>query len=89
MTCWRPRSSALFRRLAVFAGGCTLEAARPSATPRRLRLDALDGLASLVDKSLLRQGEPPADQEQAEPADAGGASVGHSGCGRALLERVP
>ena len=39
----------LFRRLGVFAGGCTLESAEQVA-------DAdLDTLASLVDKSLLRQ----------------------------------
>jgi class 3 adenylate cyclase len=39
----------LFRRLAVFAGGCTLEAAEQVA-------DAdLDTLQSLVDKSLIRQ----------------------------------
>ncbi|CAA9541854.1 MAG: Adenylyl cyclase class-3/4/guanylyl cyclase / Disease resistance domain-containing protein / Tetratricopeptide repeat-containing protein / Transcriptional regulator, LuxR family, partial [uncultured Thermomicrobiales bacterium] len=55
---------ALFRRLAVFAGGCTLEAAeavgRAGAGPR---LDVLAVLASLVDHSLLRRdagvdGEP-------------------------------
>jgi predicted ATPase len=61
---------ALFRRLAVFAGGCTLEAAEvvcqavhaPAAGPGQ-SLEVLDGVASLVDKSLLRQqaqvsGEP-------------------------------
>jgi predicted ATPase/DNA-binding CsgD family transcriptional regulator len=77
---------ALFRRLSVFAGGCTLEAAEAVcgdqesgvsgedepderslthdprlATP--LTVAVLDGIASLVDKSLLRQvdvaeGEP-------------------------------
>jgi predicted ATPase len=55
---------ALFRRLAVFAMGCTLEAAEavcqavddPAAGPGQ-SLDVLDGVASLVDKSLLRQAE--------------------------------
>src|SRR5262245_54122968 len=48
----------LFRRLAVFVGGCTLEAAEAvCAVEGDLGIDVLDGLGSLVDKSLLRQGE--------------------------------
>jgi len=65
----------LFRRLAVFAGGCTLEAAEavcpsgadpdahpdahPDAAdqPGQGELALLEGVASLVDKSLLRQEE--------------------------------
>jgi predicted ATPase/class 3 adenylate cyclase len=55
---------ALFRRLAVFARGCMLEAAEavclavhdPAAGPRQ-GLEVLDGVASLLDKSLLRQQE--------------------------------
>jgi predicted ATPase/DNA-binding CsgD family transcriptional regulator len=48
----------LFRRLAVFAGGCTLEAAEAVAGAGGDRgLDVLDGVASLVAKSLLRQEE--------------------------------
>jgi predicted ATPase/DNA-binding XRE family transcriptional regulator len=46
----------LFRRLSVFVGGWTLEAA--GAVPNAsgdLPLDVLDGLAALVDKSLLRE----------------------------------
>ena len=54
----------LFRRLAVFARGCTLEAVEavcqavhdPVAGPGQ-SLEVLDGVASLVDKSLLRQQE--------------------------------
>jgi predicted ATPase len=43
-----PKEQALFRRLAVFAGGCTLEAAEEV-------VDAdLDTLQSLVEKSLVR-----------------------------------
>jgi predicted ATPase/class 3 adenylate cyclase len=53
------QEQALFRRLAVFAGGCTLEAAETvcaapeGASP--LALDVLDGLDSLAAQSLLRQ----------------------------------
>jgi predicted ATPase/DNA-binding CsgD family transcriptional regulator len=54
----------LFRRLAVFVGGCTLEAAEAVCNANRdLEEDVLDAVARLVDKSLLRQeaeidGEP-------------------------------
>src|SRR5207249_11805847 len=46
----------LFRRLAVFAGGWTLEAAEAVCSPGD-ELDVLTGLESLVDKSLVRQAE--------------------------------
>ena len=46
----------LFRRLSVFPAGCTLEAAEAVANSRLdLEIDLLDGVASLVDKSLLSQ----------------------------------
>jgi predicted ATPase len=54
----------LFRRLSVFVGGCTLEAVESVCdTKQDLGLDVLDGIASMVDKSLVRQieqadGEP-------------------------------
>ena len=54
----------LFRRLSVFVGGCTLEAAESVCdTKQDLGLDILDGMSSMVDKSLMRQiehgdGEP-------------------------------
>jgi len=48
----------LFRRLGVFVGGCTLEAVeRVCDMDGDLALDALDGLQSLLDKSLLQQRE--------------------------------
>jgi predicted ATPase len=52
---------ALFRRLALFVGGCTLEAAEAVADPEgELGLDLLDGVTSLLAKSLLlRQEEGP------------------------------
>jgi predicted ATPase/DNA-binding CsgD family transcriptional regulator len=47
----------LFRRLAVFVGGCTLETAEAVCNADQdLGLDVLDGVTSLMDKSLLRHG---------------------------------
>ena len=43
----------LFRRLAVFAGGCTLEGAEAVCNAARdLGIDVVDGVSSLVNKSL-------------------------------------
>ncbi len=50
---------AIFRRLSVFEGGCTIEAAEAACVGSRERLDVLGGLSSLVDASLLgRRTEP-------------------------------
>lgn len=46
----------LLARLAVFRGGCSLEAAE-SICGENLSIDVLDGLASLVDKNLVQQRE--------------------------------
>ena len=54
-----PVEQRLFARLSVFTGGWTLESAEAVCDPGELGLDILDGLASLVDKSLIRRVEPP------------------------------
>ncbi len=55
-----PAEQKLFRRLAVFVGGCTLESVEAVCdTKADLDLDLLDGMASMVDKSLLQQIEQP------------------------------
>ena len=54
----------LFRRLCVFVGGCTLEAIEAICAPLYRRANqVLDGVASLIDKSLLQQQE----QEDGQP----------------------
>ena len=53
-----PPDQRLFRRLAVFAGGCSVEAAETlcvDVPAPATAGTALDGIASLVDKSLLSQ----------------------------------
>jgi predicted ATPase/class 3 adenylate cyclase len=54
-----PVERRLFARLSVFTGGWTFEAAEEVCDPDELGLDILDGLTSLVDKSLIRRSEPP------------------------------
>ena len=54
----------LFRRMSVFAGGCTLDAAIYLAADSALEAgESLDRLESLIDKNLLRQRE----QSDGEP----------------------
>src|SRR5580693_37684 len=54
-----PAEQKLFRRLSVFVGGCTLEAAEAVCNAQEdLGIDVLDGVTSLVDKSLLSQMGP-------------------------------
>jgi predicted ATPase/serine/threonine protein kinase len=51
-----PAEQTLFRRLSVFAGGCTLESIEAVCNTREdLGISVLDGVASLVDNSLLVQ----------------------------------
>ena len=54
-----PVERRLFARLSVFTGGWTFESAEAVCDPESLGVDALDGLTSLVDKSLVRWTEPP------------------------------
>lgn len=65
-----PNEQAFFRRLSVFRGGCTLEAAgqvcmacsgleQVCSGCGDPALEALDAMATLVDRSLLRQEESP------------------------------
>ncbi len=57
----------LFRRLSIFVGGFTLEAAEAVVpSPHEPEIDVLEGVTSLMDKSLLRLAE--------EPEDDGGES---------------
>jgi predicted ATPase len=54
----------LFRRMSVFVGGCTMEAAEAVCnTSHDLDIDLFEGLSSLIDKNLLQK----ADQTGAEP----------------------
>jgi predicted ATPase/class 3 adenylate cyclase/Tfp pilus assembly protein PilF len=53
-----PEERTLFARLSVFAGGRTLEIIETICDPEG-ELDTLDGLESLLEKSLLRQEEGP------------------------------
>jgi predicted ATPase len=51
-----PSEQRLFRRLAIFVGGCTLEAAEAVCNIQEdLEVEVLDAVTSLVDKSLLMQ----------------------------------
>src|SRR5215208_1664094 len=50
-----PVEQLLFRRLSVFAGGCSLAAAAAVASDAASPIDPLEGISSLVDKSLLKQ----------------------------------
>lgn len=53
-----PAEQRLFRRLSVFVGGCNLEGVEAVCDARGdLELDLLDGMASIVDKSLAQQVE--------------------------------
>jgi predicted ATPase/serine/threonine protein kinase len=58
-----PAEQKLFRRLAVFAGPSTIEAVEAVCDPRQdLGLDVLEGIASVVDQSLVRRSEGPDDE---------------------------
>jgi predicted ATPase/class 3 adenylate cyclase len=59
------REQQLFRRLSVFVGGCTLQAAEAFCTaPDEAAGKTLDGIASLIDKSLLQRVEQTEENEE-------------------------
>jgi predicted ATPase len=80
------RDQTLFRQLAVFAGGCTLESAQAvcrvadsdaraeDAEPADGNAAVLEGIASLVDKSLLQVREPSSAPEGGPGAEDIGAT---------------
>lgn len=58
-----PEEQKLFRRLAVFIGGFTLEAAQAVGNAQGdLAINVLDGIATLIDQNLLKQIEQPGDE---------------------------
>ena len=58
-----PEEQHCFRRLAIFVGGCTLEAAEAVCNGAAdLSLPAIDLVASLLDKSLLQQSDQGGDE---------------------------
>ena len=58
-----PVERVYFTRLAVFAGGCSLDDAEAVSDPdRALGIDVLDALGSLVDKSLVRRSDGPMEE---------------------------
>jgi predicted ATPase/DNA-binding CsgD family transcriptional regulator len=54
-----PADQALFRQLAGFAGGCTLPAAEAVVAAAGHEIDLAEGIASLLEQSLLQQGQGP------------------------------
>ncbi len=76
---------ALFRRMCVFVGGCTLEAAEAICADGGEGAPVLDGVASLAASSLLRLREAPAVGEGAASSAAGdGDALPSAGDGAAL-----
>ncbi len=64
-----PEEQILFRRFSVFTGGCTLEGVEAVCnTKGDLGMEVLDGMASMVDKSLIQQNEA----QQIEAGEAEG-----------------
>lgn len=59
----RPDERVVFRRMSVFAGGWTLEAAEAVCAPA---LDALNGLSALIDHSLIGEREEEDDPDEGE-----------------------
>ena len=85
-----PAEQKLFRRLSVFAGGCTLEAAEAVCnTCEDLGVDVLDGVASLVDNSLARRSGRPTTASRASSCSRRSGSTAGSGCSSTERPRRP
>ena len=80
---------ALFRRMCVFVGGCTLEAAEVICADDGEGPAVLDGVASLVASSLLRPEEAPAAGGGAAPPAAGDGHVRPAAGGGAVPPAAP
>jgi predicted ATPase/transcriptional regulator with XRE-family HTH domain len=78
----------LFRRMCVFVGGCTLEAAEAICADGGEGPAVLDGVASLVASSLLRPHEAPGPGEGAAPSAAGDGDISPSAPRLTMLETI-
>jgi predicted ATPase/transcriptional regulator with XRE-family HTH domain len=79
---------ALFRRMCVFVGGCTLEAAEVICADDGEGPAVLDGLASLAASSLLRPQESPAAEDGAAPPAAGDGDAPPAATRLTMLETI-
>jgi predicted ATPase len=80
---------ALFRRMCVFVGGCTLEAAEAICADGGEGPAVLDGVASLVASSLLRPQEAPAASDDAALTTAGDGAALTAAGDRAVPPAAP
>jgi len=64
-----PSEQTGFRRLGVFAGGCTLAAAEAIVPDPAAPLDVVDGMEALLAHSLLRQDDVPGDEPRCTMLD--------------------
>jgi predicted ATPase/transcriptional regulator with XRE-family HTH domain len=78
----------LFRRMCVFVGGCTLEAAETICADGGEGPAVLDGLESLAASSLLRPHEAPGARESAAPSAPGDGDISPSARRLTMLETI-